>query len=293
MYSALGFAAYTAYTAALYFSPGVHTAYAAAHGGSTPDVQLTDFLFGAHALCVSVFIMYQCVTYGGNSSSTSSSSCSQEASSLKQQQQRLGLSKVCQLTAASVVGAVAVYCGHIGTTCGLDDCNAWLPLLYFLGYVKIGMTLVKYTPQALLNHKRQSTDGWNVNNVLLDLAGGLLSFAQIGLNAAVRSDWSVVTGNPAKLGISSISIVFDIIFVLQHYVWYKGNSSKQQLQVGNGSADANSSSGNSSSSSSAGGAVMVPVLLRAANSRLFRRAASSVVNATSVVKAAKGRERSL
>jgi hypothetical protein len=56
------------------------------------------------------------------------------------------------------------------------------------------MTLIKYTPQALLNAERRSTQGWSINNVLLDLSGGLLSFAQVGLNAVARGDISVITG---------------------------------------------------------------------------------------------------
>lgn len=56
------------------------------------------------------------------------------------------------------------------------------------------MTLIKYTPQALLNAQRCSTEGWSINNVLLDLSGGLLSFAQVGLNAFARGDISVITG---------------------------------------------------------------------------------------------------
>lgn len=75
--------------------------------------------------------------------------------------------------------------------------------------------------QALLNAKRKSTKGWQINNVLLDLAGGILSFTQIGLNAFARADASVITGNPAKIGISAISIGFDILFILQHYVFYR------------------------------------------------------------------------
>lgn len=78
--------------------------------------------------------------------------------------------------------------------------------------------------QALLNAKRRSTDGWQINNVLLDLAGGALSLAQIGLNAFARADPSVITGNPAKIGISAISIGFDILFILQHYVFYPQGS---------------------------------------------------------------------
>lgn len=34
------------------------------------------------------------------------------------------------------------------------------------------------------------------------------------------NDFSGITGNPAKLALGSVSIVFDIIFLLQHYVIY-------------------------------------------------------------------------
>ena len=36
------------------------------------------------------------------------------------------------------------------------------------------------TPQVFLNYRRQSTEGWNVHNVLLDFGGGLLSLVQVG-----------------------------------------------------------------------------------------------------------------
>lgn len=93
---------------------------------------------------------------------------------------------------------------------------------------QVFMTLIKYTPQALLNAQRRSTEGWSINNVLLDLAGGLLSFAQVGLNAFARGDISVVTGNPAKLGISLLSVAFDVLFILQHYVWYTADRSTRE-----------------------------------------------------------------
>jgi cystinosin len=277
VYSIIGYAAYAAYTSALYFSPGVQASYMAAHAGSLPDVPLCDVLFAGHALAVSLFTLYQCYLYGGNSSSSSSSATgdSDSSSAARTLLPGLSTSRACEVIAVAVLGAVAAYCGHVGSTCGLEDCDAWLPLLYFLGSTKVIMTLIKYTPQALLNHKRRSTEGWQINNVLLDLAGGVLSFAQIGLNAAARADLSVITGNPAKLGIAAISIGFDLVFILQHYVLYRGGSSSS-------SGDASSASSSVADSSSS-----QPVLSRSKSSSsigsmarpLLRRAERVVANA--------------
>jgi cystinosin len=33
-------------------------------------------------------------------------------------------------------------------------------------------------------------------------------------------DWSGITGNLAKLLLGFVSITFDTIFMLQHYIWY-------------------------------------------------------------------------
>lgn len=120
VYSMLGYAAYAAYTSALHFSPGVQAAYMLAHGGSAPDVQLTDVVFAGHALLVTLATLWQCVLYGGSSGGSG-----------------LATSRVCNITAAGVLLAVAAFCGHIGSTCGLSDCDAWLPLLYLLGFIKV------------------------------------------------------------------------------------------------------------------------------------------------------------
>lgn len=52
-------------------------------------------------------------------------------------------------------------------------------LIQAFGFVKMSITLVKYTPQVYLNWKRKSTDGFSLPGVLLDVAGGLLSFLQM------------------------------------------------------------------------------------------------------------------
>jgi hypothetical protein len=139
VYSMLGYAAYGAYTAALHFNPGVQAAYMAAHAGSMPDVQLTDFLFAGHALLVTLYTIYQCILYGGNSSSATSTDGSSDSSSTDGSTGVLATSRAANLTTAAVLAAVMAYCGHIGSTCGPGDCDAWLPLLYLLGFIKVGV----------------------------------------------------------------------------------------------------------------------------------------------------------
>ncbi len=55
----------------------------------------------------------------------------------------------------------------------------WLQFLYVCSYIKLLITLVKYVPQAWLNYRRKSTDGWSIGNVLLDFSGGVLSIVQM------------------------------------------------------------------------------------------------------------------
>ena len=81
--------------------------------------------------------------------------------------------------------------------------------------------MVKYIPQAWANYQRKSTAGWSINQILLDLIGGVLSIAQLVIDSSLQSDWSGLTGNPVKLGLGNVSILFDIVFMVQHYILYK------------------------------------------------------------------------
>ena len=97
-----------------------------------------------------------------------------------------------------------------------------------MGYVKLVVTVLKYIPQAWANYKRQSTVGWSIDQILMDLLGGILSIAQLVIDSSMQSDWSGITGNPVKLGLGNISIIFDIIFMVQHYILYRGNGKVEE-----------------------------------------------------------------
>ena len=65
-------------------------------------------------------------------------------------------------------------------------------------------TVVKYVPQAYVNYQSQSTEGWSIGQVLLDLGGGILSNLQLVIDSSLQNDWSGITGNPIKLGLGNI-----------------------------------------------------------------------------------------
>lgn len=56
----------------------------------------------------------------------------------------------------------------------------------------------------------------------MDLLGGILSIAQLVIDSSLQGDWSGVWGNPVKLGLGNVSIAFDVVFMVQHYILYKG-----------------------------------------------------------------------
>eukprot|EP01104_Vermistella_antarctica_P006371 TRINITY_DN17077_c0_g1_i1.p1 TRINITY_DN17077_c0_g1~~TRINITY_DN17077_c0_g1_i1.p1 ORF type:complete len:288 (+),score=45.46 TRINITY_DN17077_c0_g1_i1:145-1008(+) len=196
-YNILGFSCYAIFNVALYYVGSIQNEYLAKNGPPIP-VQLNDVFFAVHAVILMAVICIQCIIYDRGT---------QRVSSL-----------CIILTTGSIV---SIYGVSVAATFGLID---WLSVLYFLSYVKMGVTLVKYIPQAWTNYTRKSTVGWNIHNVLLDLTGGTFSFAQMFVNVLQSGNWDVFIGNPTKLGLSLISIVFDILFMFQHYVLYTDRS---------------------------------------------------------------------
>ena len=76
----------------------------------------------------------------------------------------------------------------------------------------------------------QSTSGWSAGNILLDLAGGLASLVQMVLVADNSADWAALTGDLTKLGLAAVSLGFDAVFLLQHFVLYRNMEPYTQLQ---------------------------------------------------------------
>ncbi|XP_054646080.1 cystinosin [Dunckerocampus dactyliophorus] len=107
---------------------------------------------------------------------------------------------------------------------------SWLDYLYFVSYIKLAITLVKYVPQALMNYRRKSTVGWSIGNVLLDFSGGMLSILQMIIDSYNNDEWGLIFGDPTKFGLGLFSVAFDIIFMAQHYCLYRTEPQYQEIQ---------------------------------------------------------------
>ena len=52
------------------------------------------------------------------------------------------------------------------------------------------------------------------------MAGGSLSLGQLLLDAGCSGQWSQLIGDPVKFGLGFASMLFDTLFMLQHFVLY-------------------------------------------------------------------------
>lgn len=189
-----GFFAYSVFNLALMFNVFVRNEYIQKYGGSVP-VEINDVVFALHALLMSLITAGQVIYYPKGDQKVSNVS--------------IGIN--------IVLWVVMFTCNCFA----MGNVITWLSDVYIFSYVKLIITLVKYTPQAWSNFMRKSTVGWSIGGVLLDLTGGLLSFGQQFVDSINAGDWTILYGNPTKLGLSFISIAFDLTFMFQHYVLYR------------------------------------------------------------------------
>uniref|UniRef100_A0A1D2A396 Cystinosin-like protein n=1 Tax=Auxenochlorella protothecoides TaxID=3075 RepID=A0A1D2A396_AUXPR len=206
----LGFVCYAVYNVSLYWNAAIREAYRLVHGGNSPAVHANDVFFALHAAVLTMVTLAQSLAYPSS---------------------RTPPSRLCVAAVVATSGAVLAYAAALYWAPGLhpsclNGCTegtwfTWLNLLYLVSLVKLAVSLVKYIPQVILNHRLRSTRGWNVWNVLLDFEGGALSLAQMIIDNSVCGDWSAVTGNPVKFALGFVSMFFDVIFVGQHVAFGK------------------------------------------------------------------------
>ncbi|CAE7607073.1 CTNS [Symbiodinium natans] len=210
--NAFGFTCYFLFNALLFWSPGIRGAYRQSHHGQDSAVRLNDVVFAGHALLVTLVTLAQIGIYYDYPPLAGSDRLL-----------RFAVLAALGLVGLFMVGA-ALYIGAYE-----ECCLSWLTFLTITAEVKVAISVVKYCPQVWMNYKRKSTAGWTIYNVLLDFTGGLLSVAQLLLDASLSNDWSKVSGDPAKLMLGNVSVFFDIIFIVQHFCLYRDASRGRAL----------------------------------------------------------------
>lgn len=153
----VGFIMYSLFNIGLYWIPEIQAEYASRFPKGVNPVLLNDVVFALHAVLATSITIYQCFKYD-------------------RAEQRVSV------TARCILGLfLAVILISMGLVAG--DVILWLDFLYICSYVKLSITLIKYIPQAVMNYRRKSTQGWSIGNILLDFTGGSLSMLQMILNA--------------------------------------------------------------------------------------------------------------
>ena len=66
---------------------------------------------------------------------------------------------------------------------------------------------------------------------LQDCFGGVLSILQLALEAAVLRELSLITGDPIKLLLGLVSIAYDAILMVQHFVLYPTSQQRGHMRV--------------------------------------------------------------
>lgn len=199
----VGFSLYSLFNIGLYWIQPIQEEYFSRHPTGVNPVQLNDVIFSIHAVFACAITIFQCFIYErGNQS----------------------VSRICKFIFVGIFIFLV-----ISLIISLVGVLKYLDFLYFCSYVKLFITLIKYVPQAYLNFRRKSTYGWSIGNILLDFTGGFLSIGQMFVISYNENDWGSVFGDPTKFGLGLFSVLFDIVFILQHYFFYRGNSPAEEL----------------------------------------------------------------
>ncbi|KAJ3599840.1 hypothetical protein NHX12_033794 [Muraenolepis orangiensis] len=178
-----GFICYSIFNVGLFWVPYIKEEFLKVNPNGVYPVEASDVFFSLHALLICLVYVGQAAIYerGGQ-------------------------------TVSRISWAITIICWMfilIGLFVALGGVLPWLGYLSFFSYVKLGITVIKYTPQAYMNYRRKSTGGWSIGNVLLDFIGGTFN------------EWQLILGDPTKFLLGLISVAFDILFMVQHYCLYQ------------------------------------------------------------------------
>lgn len=175
-----GYIGYTLYNCILYWDVTVQREYEQLHHSTTIPVQPNDVAFAIHAFILTCFQIGQCFIYDVGiviSDYNFPAWRSKNTSCHNSIKRRNDIRNVSTIT----LGRLRLH-DLVPLYPLLELCKSWMYLVkvHASGNLPLSTALIS---KAYSNYKRQSTIGWSIGNVLLDITGGLLSFAQQFIDA--------------------------------------------------------------------------------------------------------------
>ncbi|XP_047737407.1 cystinosin homolog isoform X2 [Hyalella azteca] len=196
-FNLIGFSFYLMFNIGMYWIPGIKAEFKLRHPNEINHVRLNDVIFPLYAVICTLVTIVQCIFYP------------------KLEGQKV--SWPCRIISALLILLVLIACILVPTV----EKVLWIDVLYLMSYVKLFISMIKYTPQLYTNYKHKSTAGWSIFQVILDFSGGVCSLIQMFMLADNYDDINSVLSDPTKLGLGLLSIFFNIFFFIQHYWLYK------------------------------------------------------------------------
>uniref|UniRef100_A0A8D0NPR2 Cystinosin n=1 Tax=Sus scrofa TaxID=9823 RepID=A0A8D0NPR2_PIG len=191
----MGFVAYSVFNIGLLWVPYIKEQFLLKYPNGVNPVVSNDVFFSLHAVALTLVVLVQCCLYErGN--------------------QRVSWPAISFLVLSWLFTLTALIVAAVGSI-------TWLQFLFCFSYIKLAVTLIKYFPQAYMNFHYKSTEGWSIGNVLLDFTGGSFSLLQMFLQSYNNDQWTLIFGDPTKFGLGIFSIIFDIVFFIQHFCLYR------------------------------------------------------------------------
>lgn len=189
---------YLVYNASLFFSSSVQGQYRKKYGfNQMIPVAANDVAFSTHAVLLTAFTLFQIAIYDRGHQK---------------------VSKTC-IAIVAIAWLVVAICVFIAL-----PHHSWLWLISCFNTLQVVMTVIKYIPQAVMNFRRKSTIGFSIGNILLDFLGGVTNYGQMAMQSIDQHSWVNFYGNIGKTLLSLVSIFFDLLFMLQHYVLYRSKN---------------------------------------------------------------------
>ncbi|KAK4875902.1 hypothetical protein RN001_012324 [Aquatica leii] len=194
----IGYIFYGMFILGVYFAPAIQDEYFSRNPRGLIPVKINDVVYNIHGIFAISVTILQCIVYEKGNQTVS-------------------------IFARLIIAFICLFFIIVMALAGFGVIH-WLDSLYFCSYVKVLNTALKYLPQAYMNYKRKSTQGWSIGLVLLQLCGGVCSLWQMVLDSYNYDDWVSIFGNPTKFLVGLLNIVLPSFFIVQHYCLYRKRS---------------------------------------------------------------------